>query len=98
MSKDEFKSIGYQLVDAIAGFYESIHDKLVTSGETPGQIQALLGNAGLPENGTSTDELFSKTTQLLFNHSLLNGHPKFFGYITSSPTQAGALAELLAGV
>jgi len=29
-------------------------------------------------------------------HSLLNGHPKFFGYITSSPTQIGVLADLLA--
>ena len=50
----------------------------------------------MPENGTPIPELFSKTTDLLFNHSLLNGHPKFFGYITSSPTQIGALADLLA--
>ncbi len=27
---------------------------------------------------------------------MFNGHPKFFGYITSSPTQVGALADLLA--
>ena len=33
---------------------------------------------------------------MLFNHSLLNGHPKFFGYITSSPAPIGALADLLA--
>jgi glutamate/tyrosine decarboxylase-like PLP-dependent enzyme len=30
------------------------------------------------------------------DHSLLNGHPKFFGYITSSPAPIGALADLLA--
>ncbi len=50
----------------------------------------------MPGNGTSVSELFSKTSDLLFNHSLLNGHPKFFGYITSSPTPIGALADLLA--
>ena len=33
---------------------------------------------------------------MLLNHSLLNGHPKFFGYITSSPAPIGALADLLA--
>jgi len=33
---------------------------------------------------------------LLFNYSLLNGHPKFSGYITSSPAPLGALADLLA--
>ena len=30
------------------------------------------------------------------NHSLLNGHPKFLGYITSSAAPIGALADLLA--
>jgi glutamate/tyrosine decarboxylase-like PLP-dependent enzyme len=33
---------------------------------------------------------------LLTGHSLFNGHPKFFGYITSSPLPIGALADLLA--
>jgi glutamate/tyrosine decarboxylase-like PLP-dependent enzyme len=50
------------------------------------------------ENGTTAKELFSKATDLMFNHSLLNGHPKFFGYITSSPAPLGALADLLAAV
>src|SRR4029079_2789511 len=50
------------------------------------------------ENGHSVSALFSKTADLLLHHSLFNGHPKFFGYITSSPTQIGALADLLAAV
>ena len=33
---------------------------------------------------------------MLLNHSLLNGHPKFLGYITSSAAPLGALADLLA--
>ncbi|SFZ89947.1 hypothetical protein SAMN05428642_101653 [Flaviramulus basaltis] len=41
-------------------------------------------------------ELITKATDLLFNHSLLNGHPKFFGYITSSAAPIGTLADLLA--
>ena len=96
ISKDEFREIGYRLVDTISDFYDTINEKPVTTGETPKQIQAVLGNASLPENGTSVSELFTKTADLLLNHSLLNGHPKFFGYITSSPTQIGALADLLA--
>ena len=96
ISKDDFKEMGYRLIDTVAEFYETIKEMPVTTGETPKQIDIILGNASLPENGTSIPELFSKTTDLLFNHSLLNGHPKFFGYITSSPTQIGALADLLA--
>lgn len=96
IARDEFKKIGYQLIDAISGFIDTIGEKPVTTGETPGQIQKVLGNESLPDQGTSVAELFSKTTDLLLNHSLLNGHPKFFGYITSSPAPVGALADLLA--
>ena len=96
ISKDDFKKNGYQLVDAISNFIDTISEKQVTSGETPKQIQQLLGNASLPENGTSISEIISKSSDLLLQHSLLNGHPKFFGYITSSPTPIGALADFLA--
>lgn len=96
ITKDEFKKIGYQLIDSIAHFIDTIDEKPVTTGESQKQIQAVLGNASLPEQGTSVSELFFKTSDLLLNHSLLNGHPKFFGYITSSPTPIGALADLLA--
>lgn len=96
LTKDEFKSIGYQLIETLSQFIDTIDEKRVTPGETPKQIQAVLGNASFPEHGTSGSELFSKTSDLLLNHSLLNGHPKFFGYITSSPAPIGALADLLA--
>ena len=96
ITKDEFKKIGYQLIDTISHFIHTINEKPVTTGETPKQIQTVLGNASLPEQGTSVLELVSKTSDLLLNHSLLNGHPKFFGYITSSPTPIGALADMLA--
>lgn len=96
ISKEDFKKIGYQLVDSISNFIDTIDEKPVTTGETPKQIQQLLGNASLPENGTAVSELISKSSDLLIQHSLLNGHPKFFGYITSSPTPIGALADFLA--
>ena len=41
-------------------------------------------------------DILKHATDLLFNYSLLNGHPRFLGYITSSAAPLGALAELLA--
>ena len=96
ISKAEFKKIGYQLIDTISEFMDTIDERPVTTGETPAQIQNVLGNSPLPEDGVPVSALVSKTADLLLNHSLLNGHPKFFGYITSSPTPIGALADLLA--
>ena len=96
ITKVDFKTIGYQLVDAISNFIETINERPVTTGESPKQIQTVLGSASLPVHGTNVSELFAKTSDLLLNHSLLNGHPKFFGYITSSPAPIGALADMLA--
>lgn len=96
MSKSEFKKSGYAIIDSIADFIDSIDQKPVTTGESPAQIQTILGTASLPEQGVPVSTLLSETTELLMNHSLLNGHPKFLGYITSSPAPIGALADLLA--
>lgn len=92
----EFREAGHQLVDAISGFIETIGERSVTTGETPKQIQQLLGNASLPEDGKTLSEIVTRSVGLLFEHSLLNGHPRFFGYITSSPAPIGALADFLA--
>ncbi len=96
ISREDFKKVGYQLVDTISNFIETINEKPVTTGESPKQIQQLLGNASLPDEGKAVSEIVAKSTDLLLEHSLLNGHPKFFGYITSSPTPIGALADFLA--
>ena len=96
ISNTDFKQIGYTLIDTIAHFLDTIKDKQVTTAESPNKIRTVLGDANLPEEGTDVVKLFNKTSDLLFNHSLFNGHPKFFGYITASPTPIGALADLLA--
>lgn len=96
MDKEEFRKIGYQLIDDISNFISSIDQKPVTPNESPSQLQKIIGNYPLPENGKPAAELVSKASELLFNHSLLNGHPKFFGYITSSAAPLGAFSDLLA--
>src|SRR6476620_4226298 len=96
MSSDEFRQAGHRLVDDIGSFLDRIAYGPVTTGESPQALQQLLSQPELPENGTGALELIAKASDILFNHSLFNGHPKFLGYITSSPAPIGMLAELLA--
>ncbi len=96
INREEFQKLGYELVDKIAGFIDEIHKIPVSAGKTPAEIQDILGHKSLPEKGTAPAELLSKTTDLLINYSLFNGHPKFLGYITSSAAPLGALADFLA--
>ncbi len=96
IDKVTFRDMGYRLVDALSEFYEKIDTIPVTKGEGPSEIQAILGNQPLPADGLAPLETMNKALDLMTQHSLFNGHPKFLGYITSSPTQIGALADFLA--
>jgi aromatic-L-amino-acid/L-tryptophan decarboxylase len=96
MTPDEFRVAGHRLVDRIAEFLASLPERKVTPGQTPEQVRALLGDDGLPEQGTPAGPLLERATELLVEQSLFNGHPRFWGYITSSAAPIGALADLLA--
>ncbi|MDB4883315.1 MAG: ddc 1, partial [Gemmatimonadetes bacterium] len=97
MNAAEFRRAGHELVDSVAALLETLPSRSVTTQRSPSDLQALIGtNAGLPAEGTDVGELLRSTTELLFDHSLFNGHPRFFGYITSSPAPIGMLGDLLA--
>ncbi len=96
IAPEDFRDLGYQVIDQLATFLESLPQRPVTPGETPSDIRKLLGNNTLPDEGTSPKNLLDDTIELLVQHSLFNGHPRFWGYITSSAAPIGALADLIA--
>ena len=97
MDGEQFRALGHELVERIATFLDTIGERPVTTAETVGLIRGLIGaEAGLPEQGADTRALLAKTTEILFDHSLHNGHPRFYGYVTSSAAPIGMLGDLLA--
>jgi aromatic-L-amino-acid decarboxylase len=97
LSAAQFRAAGHRLVDQLAELLERVPKGPVTPGERPSQVRAALGaDAPMPETGRDASELLAETAPLLFEHSLFNGHPRFWGYITSSPAPIGMLADLLA--
>jgi glutamate/tyrosine decarboxylase-like PLP-dependent enzyme len=97
MRADEFRQAGHALVDSIAEFLERLPTRPVTAGDAPAEVEQLIdAAASLPDDGMDADTLLRSTAAMLFDHSLFNGHPRFFGYITSSPAPIGMLGDLLA--
>jgi glutamate/tyrosine decarboxylase-like PLP-dependent enzyme len=97
MTAADFRKAGHRLVDQIAGWLDTLASGRVTHDESPADVRdALRADRGLPETGMDAQALLDEAAQLLFDHSLFNGHPRFFGYITSSPAPIGALGDLLA--
>lgn len=93
---EEFRRLGYQMVDRIADFLTSLPQRPVTPGETRKELQTVLGAGPVPAHGAEPERLLDEAATLLFDHSLLNGHPRFWGYITASAAPMGALGDLLA--
>src|SRR3954466_12214177 len=97
MDAETFRTLGHRLVDQLAAALEAVPRGPVTRDESPSAVREALGLSGpLPETGTAAGPLLGQTARLLFEHSLFNGHPRFFGYVTAAPAPIGILADLLA--
>jgi len=97
MTPQQFQTLGYALVDRIATFLDTLPNRPVTTGESPSAIRAALdADRALPQQPADPAHLLNHAADLLLDHSLFNGHPRFWGYITSSAAPIGALADLLA--
>jgi glutamate/tyrosine decarboxylase-like PLP-dependent enzyme len=97
MSPAEFRTAAHRLVDLVADRLARIPDGPVSPNDTPTAIRRVLGaERGLPNAGTDASELVTTAAEMLFDHSLFNAHPRFFGYITSSPSPIGMLGDFLA--
>jgi aromatic-L-amino-acid/L-tryptophan decarboxylase len=96
IQSDEFRQMGHLLVDQIAEFLDNLSGRPVTVDKSPQALRALLGNEDLPDKGISLSDLVEEVPDLLFDNSLFNGHPKFFGYISGAGAPIGILADMLA--
>jgi len=97
VSPESFRAAGHQLIDRIADLLAGMRERKITTGLSAGEIRNLIGaSSALPDDGRELEPLLAEVTELLTEHSLYNGHPKFLGYITSSPAPIGMLSDLLA--
>src|SRR4030095_678032 len=66
MSPDEFRAIGYRLVDQIADRLATLGDRVVTPDESPADVRRVLGaDQTLPAAGTDAGRLVSDAAGLL---------------------------------
>src|SRR5438270_13666243 len=96
MSPSEFRKAGYRLIDQVAELLCTLPERPVAPNELPSALRSLLGSHSLPEHGYDASSLLDEAAELLFDHSVFNGHPRFMGFITSSAAPIGALSDLMA--
>jgi aromatic-L-amino-acid decarboxylase len=97
MTPEQFKALGHRLVDELAERLAGLAHQPVTRNEAPPELRRVIdAGRSLPADGQDAAGLVAAATASLFDHSLFNGHPRFFGYITSSPAPIGIFADFLA--
>ena len=97
IASEDFRRLGYQLVDRIADFLSSLPQRPVTPGEPAAVVRQALGSENkLPDRGTDPQNLLEEAASLVLDHSLFNSHPRFWGYVTSPAAPIGILGDLLA--
>ncbi len=98
MSASEFKEAGHKLIDQLADFIQNNSQQPVSPGKDPDTIRKILGVGNIPSKGKSAEKILHEAAKILIENSTFNGHPRFWGYITSSATPIGGLGDLLASV
>lgn len=96
MQSDEYRAVGHQLIDRIADYLANADNMPVSHNRSQVEIMASLGDRGLPEQGQDVASLLNRSSDLLFEHSVHLGHPRFWGYISGAPAPIGSLGDLLA--
>ena len=97
LDPEEFSRIGHRLVDRVAELLRTMRERPLGPGETPQQIRAALdAGRALPASASDAADVLAEATELLFAHSVFNGHPRFFGYITAGAAPLGILGDMLA--
>ena len=98
MDAASFRAVGHQLVDDLAELLASIPRRPVTRGESPTAVRRGAGSQRPAARARQriAAALLDGPARLLFDHSLFNAHPRFFGYITAAPAPIGILGDFLA--
>jgi len=95
LEPDEFRRLGYQVVDMMADYFASLRDRPVFPGKSSEEV-AVAFDEPLPWTGQPADQILRDWPTRVLPYATHLGSPRYFGYVNGSGTMLGVLAEALA--
>jgi aromatic-L-amino-acid decarboxylase len=95
MPAEEFRAVGYQLVDWIADYFERIDEFPVLSQVQPGWLKDNLPTSP-PDHGEDFRDVVADIDRLILPAVTHWNHPSFHGLFSTSTSSVGVFGEMLA--
>ena len=95
LSPEEFRRLGYRVVDRIADHLSMLASLPVAHAEDSATLRRRF-DASAPRDGAQPEALLDEAIELLVEHSVFSTHPRFWAYVSSAAAPLGALADLIA--
>jgi glutamate/tyrosine decarboxylase-like PLP-dependent enzyme len=95
LSPDEFRQLGYRVIDMIADYYKSINDFPVFPGR-PSEEVARMFDEPLPKEGQDAGQILNEWTERILPNATHVGSARYFGFVMGSGTMIATLADALA--
>jgi aromatic-L-amino-acid/L-tryptophan decarboxylase len=92
MTPEEFRKLGYRIVDWVADYRAGVAERPVLSPWAPGALRAKLPSEA-PEQGEDPNALLRDLDELILPAISHWQHPNFFGYFPTSGTLASVLGD-----
>ena len=95
LDPETMRELGYRVVDLLVERLERLDDSRVWRGASRAEMESRLREPP-PEEPTDFEELIGRLEKDVLPFTGQHDHPRFFGYIPSSPTWPGVLGDFLA--
>jgi aromatic-L-amino-acid/L-tryptophan decarboxylase len=95
MSSDEFKKMGYELIEWTANYLSNLESLPVLPNVKPGDIKSKLPKEA-PQNPEGSDKFMNDLNEIILPGVTHWQHPNFMAYFNSTGSMPGILGEIVA--
>jgi aromatic-L-amino-acid decarboxylase len=95
MSSDDFRKYGYEVIDWVADYLDSVEGRPITPAIEPGDIRAMLPDAA-PEQPESFDAILRDLDEIVMPGITHWQSPGWFAYFPANTSPPSILGELVA--
>lgn len=92
---DEFRRLGYRVIDMIADYYASVRDVSVFPARSFTQVEATFREP-VPSAGQDPNDILDEWPEKVLPNVTHLGSPRYFGFVNGSGSMMAVLAEALA--